>query len=197
MGNVLTSMRSLLQDLRYGFRMLAKRPGFTAVALLALALGIGANTAVFSVIRGVLLRPLPYADPDRLVMLWESNLKSNDPREEVSAPNFIDWRAQSRSFSDMAGMSLGGYALTESGEPKILIGAAVTTNYFPMLGVPRAMGRGFTSPGTETPRRHRPAAHSRPHRPRSVHTAAIAPSCAALDCCVWLPPVRSPAQPPS
>jgi putative ABC transport system permease protein len=138
-------MRSLLQDLRYGFRMLAKRPGYTAVAVLALALGIGANTAVFSVIRGVLLRPLPYTDPDRLVMLWESNLKSNDPREEASAPNFSDWRAQSQSFSDMAAMSLGGVPLTEMGEPEILISGAVTTNYFATLGVSPALGRGFTA----------------------------------------------------
>ena len=142
-------MRSLIQDLRYGFRMLAKRPGFTAIAVLALALGIGANTAVFSVIRGVLLRPLPYADPDRLVVLWESNLKSNAPRESTSAPNFLDWRAQNQSFVDMAAAGGGSAALTEEGEPEILIGTVVTTNYFNLLGVNTVMGRGFSPEDSE------------------------------------------------
>ncbi len=87
-------MAEIFHDLRYGFRMLAKRPGATAAAVLALALGIGANTAVFSVIRGVLLRPLPYANPDQLVVLWESNLKADALHEPASPPNFKDWRAQ-------------------------------------------------------------------------------------------------------
>ena len=95
-------MRILLADLRFAIRMLAKRPGFTTVAVLALGLGIGANTAVFSVIRGVVLRPLPYKDPDRLMVLWQSNLKAAAPREAISPPDFKDWSERNRSFESMA-----------------------------------------------------------------------------------------------
>src|ERR1700722_9491009 len=106
-------MRSLLADLRFAFRMLGNRPGFTGVAVVALALGIGANTAVFSVIRGVVLRPLPYIDPDRLVAIWESNLKaSNALHEPSSLPNLKDWSEQNRCFTAMAGYTLGSSPLT-------------------------------------------------------------------------------------
>ena len=98
-------MRTLWQDLRYGLRMLARRPGFTLVAVLALALGIGANTAVFSLIRGVMLRPLPYRAPQQLVVIWESNLKAGTLREGSSPPNFNDWRAQNHCFEDMVGFT--------------------------------------------------------------------------------------------
>ncbi|MGH9853300.1 MAG: ABC transporter permease, partial [Blastocatellia bacterium] len=85
-------MNSLLQDLRYGARMLLKQPGFTSIAVITLALGIGANTAIFTVINGVLLRPLPYDEPDRLVMLWESNPRGNIERQLVAPPNLAEWR---------------------------------------------------------------------------------------------------------
>src|SRR6266576_1704002 len=141
-------MATLLQDFRYGFRMLVRRPAFTAIAILALALGIGANTAVFSVIRGVLLRPLPYSDPDRLVMLWESNLKSNDPTEPASAPNFKDWKAQNTSFTAMAARSSRTSALTEGAAPEQITGAAATVDFLDVLGVSPALGRRF-APGDE------------------------------------------------
>jgi putative ABC transport system permease protein len=134
-------MRILLQDLRFAFRMLAKRPGFTTVAVLALALGIGANTAVFSVIRGVVLRPLPYADPSQLVAIWESNLKANALREPSSPPNFKDWSEQNRCFSAMAGYSLGSAPLTDSGDPEMLDIGFVIGGYFELLGVQPVLGR--------------------------------------------------------
>src|SRR6202166_4554673 len=101
------SMRTLMADLRFALRMLGKRPGFTTVAVVALALGIGANTAVFSVIRGVVLRPLPYSDPSPLVAIWESNLKANAPREPSSPANLKDWSEQNRCFTAMAGYTFG------------------------------------------------------------------------------------------
>src|SRR5580658_7430119 len=122
-------MRTLAQDLRYAFRMLARRPGFTLVAVLALALGIGANTAVFSVIRGVLLRSLPYRAPDRLVAIWESNFKAKAPREPSSLPNFKDWREQNHCFEDMAAMAGAQATLTGEGGAEIVIGADTTTNF--------------------------------------------------------------------
>src|SRR6185369_816886 len=92
------SMDTLLHDLRYGFRMLAKNPGFTLVAVLTLALGIGANTSIFSLINAVLIRPLPFKEPNRLVSMWERRDSSNDANLPVSAHEFIGWREQSRSF---------------------------------------------------------------------------------------------------
>src|SRR5207245_6351510 len=90
------------QDIRFGLRMLRKNPGFTAVAVLTLALGIGANTAIFSIINGVLLKPLPYPQPDQLVTLWESSPQRGVEQERVSGPNYLDWRAQNTALSDMA-----------------------------------------------------------------------------------------------
>src|SRR5436190_7741972 len=138
-------MRSTLEDLRYGFRMLAKRPGVTVIAVLALALGVGANTAVFSVFRAVLLRPLRYSNPEQLVMIWESNPKAAAPREHTSPPNFKDWREQNRCFQDMAAIAGGAVVLTGEGEPELLSGSTVTTNFFHLLGVELAVGRGFTA----------------------------------------------------
>jgi putative ABC transport system permease protein len=141
-------MRTLLADARFALRMLRRRPGFTAVAILTLALGIGANTAVFSVIRGVLLRPLPYADPSRLVAIWESNLQANARREPSSPPNFKDWAERNHSFSAMAAYTLGWAPLTESGDAEMLDVGYVTANYFDVLGVKPALGRAI-SPGDE------------------------------------------------
>ena len=92
----------LWQDLRYGYRMLRRNPGFTALAVVSLAMTIGATTAIFSVVHGVLFRPLPYRDAARLAMLWTDDPRHNIREEGVSYPNFLDWRAQSRSFEDMA-----------------------------------------------------------------------------------------------
>ena len=134
-------MRTLLLDLRYGLRMLARNPGFTVVAVLALALGIGANTAIFSVVNGVLLRPLPYPEPDRLLTVYESG--RDYTRGSVAYPNFVDWRRGSHSFTDMAVYRGDDVILTGTGQPQHLPGEYVSANFFPVLGVSPQLGRGF------------------------------------------------------
>src|SRR5215813_5152982 len=94
-------MESLLQDLKYGARMLLKHPGFTAVAVITLALGIGANTAIFSAADAILLRHLPYPDPDRLVMIWENDTQEGNPRNPVAPANFVDWRKHNEVCSQI------------------------------------------------------------------------------------------------
>src|SRR5262249_12802846 len=136
-------MQTLIQDLRYGARMLLNKPGFTLIALATLALGIGANTAIFSVINAVLLRPLPYADPERLVALWESNTRRSDSPNSVSYPNFFDWRAQSQSFERMASYHTDNMALTGVAMPINLRGAVVSPDLFTVLGVKPQLGRLF------------------------------------------------------
>jgi len=136
-------MGNLFQDLRYAARMLARNPGFTAVAVLALALGIGANTAIFSVIRAVLLRPLPYDDPDRLVAIWETNVQAGLLREATSLPNFNDWRDQSRSFEAVVASSNWTYTLIADGDPEQVTVCGVSQGFFSVLGVSPALGRGF------------------------------------------------------
>ena len=134
-------MKGLRQDIRFGFRMLLKRPGFTAVAMLALALGTGANTAIFSVVNGVLLRPLPFKDPDRLVRL--SEWSKQVPAMSISYPNFKDWREQNRVFDGIAATQFGSYNLTGTGEAERLPGRNVSWNFFDVLGVRPALGRTF------------------------------------------------------
>src|ERR687889_2410705 len=95
-------MRTLLQDVRYGLRVLAQRPGFTVVAVLTLALGIGANTAIFSLVSAVLVRPLNYRDADRLVVVWEDASAAGIPRDDVANANYADWKAQNKVFDDVA-----------------------------------------------------------------------------------------------
>ena len=137
-------METLLRDVRYGVRSLVKRPGFTAIALIALALGIGANTAIFTLVNAVLLRPLPFAEPDRLVWVW-GNIKGGTSRASVSPPDFLDFRQQNSTFEEFAasfGMPLP-LNLTGNGEPERLQAAAVTGNYFQALGVKPVLGRTF------------------------------------------------------
>jgi len=136
-------LEDLWQDLRYGARMLLKQPGFTLVAVLALALGIGANTAIFSVVNAVLLRPLPYADPDRLVTA--SPYRNATDGYTVLSPDFLDWRAQSQSFERIAAYTSGSADLTGSGEPERLTAGLVSAELFSTLGVSPAFGRGFTT----------------------------------------------------
>src|SRR4029434_3268980 len=136
-------MRNLWQDLRYGARMLRKNPGFTQIAVITLALGIGANTAIFSVVNAVLLRPLPYAEPERLVALWESNTQRPGGRNSIAYPNFFDWRAQSQSFERMASYYTNNMALTEVATPVNLRGAVVSPDVFAVLGVKPQLGRWF------------------------------------------------------
>jgi len=135
----------MFQDLRYGVRMLLKTPGFTVVAVLTLALGIGANTTIYSVVNAVVLRPLPYPEPERLVRLWESNPKRGLPEFSVSAPNFADWRNQQESFEQLAAYEYTTFNLTGDGEPQRIAGLAVTANLFPALGILPVLGRNFLS----------------------------------------------------
>jgi len=133
-------MQNLLQDLRFAFRLLAKSPGFTAIAILTLALGIGANTAIFSVVNGVLLRPLSFRDPSRLVIVAE---KSPFPTISTSYQNFVDWRDQSRSFESMEGTRSTGLSVTGAGDPELLTARMATAGLFRLLGVEAREGRTF------------------------------------------------------
>jgi hypothetical protein len=136
-------MGTFKQDLRFAVRMLAKDPGFTAVAVLCIALGIGANTTAFSVIQAVLLRPFPYADPERIVAVHQINLRKEVDEGGFSYPDFLDLRTQSSSFSQMA--AHGGRTLVISGkeEPERVLGAAISASLFPLLGEQPALGRNF------------------------------------------------------
>jgi predicted permease len=134
-------LAGLGQDLRYGFRTLRKDPGFTAVAMLALALGIGANTAIFSVVNGVLLRPLSFPDPDRVLMIYESNAEFN--RASVAYPNYLDWRRESRFFTDMGAVRNDDFNFTGAGQPERVSGKYVSASFFPVLGVTPLLGRSF------------------------------------------------------
>jgi putative ABC transport system permease protein len=140
-------MDTLLRDLRYGFRMLLKKPGFTVVAVVALALGIGANSAIFSVVNAVMLRPLPYADPARLVSAESMN--SLNPQREidgVSPADFWDWKEQSQAFEELAAHSGGGgFSLKDVDQPDVFNGARVTFNFFQTFGVQPLLGRVFTA----------------------------------------------------
>ncbi len=135
------ALEALRQDLRYGFRTLRKNPGFTCVALITLALAIGANTAIFSVVYGALLRPLPYAEPDRLIVLNETHPRIGTI--SVSYPNFLDWRVQNHVFSDMAVMANVGYNLSGIVQPETIKGQAVTSNFLSLIGVHPLFGRDF------------------------------------------------------
>jgi predicted permease len=140
-----TMIDELKQDLVYGVRSLRSTPGFALVALLTLALGIGANTAIFSVVRGVLLSPLPFPDADRVVKVWQANQSENDLKSLVSEPDFLEWKAASKRFSLLGGYwySRGGSTadLTGNGAPEQLQGAYITPGFFETLGATAAMGR--------------------------------------------------------
>ena len=135
-------LHDLAQDLRFGLRMLRKSPGFTAAAVLTLALGIGANTAVFTIVNSVLLSPLPYPQPDRLFSVDAS--KSSFPRGSISYPNFLDWHRLNHSFSGLAASRPTGYMLSGEGEAEELDAAVITSDFFPVLGIRPVLGRGFT-----------------------------------------------------
>jgi putative ABC transport system permease protein len=137
-------MQNLLREIRHALRVLIKAPGFTLVAVFALALGIGANTAIFSVVDAVLLRPLPYPEPDRLVLLREKN--STFPNGSVSYPNFLDWRAGQRSFTDLALSRRESYNFSPvggAGSPERIGGGRVTFNFLTVMGVKPLLGRDF------------------------------------------------------
>ena len=146
-------MRGLLQDIRYALRTLSRSPGFSLAAVATLAVGIGANAAIFSLVRGVLLRPLPFAQPERLVSLWEANDAKGWSRMVASPPNYLDWKAQSRSYESMGAFSettlvASGRGGVERGDSERLDGAAVTAGFFETLGVRPLHGRVFREPET-------------------------------------------------
>jgi putative ABC transport system permease protein len=145
-------VKTLWQDLRYGFRLFLQNPGFTAVAVLTLGLGIGANTAIFSVVNAVLLKPLQYADSDRIVMAWEANLGKGWDSFAVSPANFADWQKQNHVFDSLIAYMGGGYVLTGEGEPELLFGQQVSDGYFRLSGVAPALGRSFRTEEFETGR---------------------------------------------
>ena len=134
-------LQDLAQDLRFGLRMLRKSPGFTAVAVLTLALGIGANTAIFSIVDAILLRSFPYPDPNQLVLMFVIPLKQPDALSAISYRDFTECRQQNRVFSEMAGNAFHDLTLTGTGEPAIVNTAAVTPEIFPLLGVQPLAGR--------------------------------------------------------
>jgi len=148
----LVLMRTLIQDLRYGLRLLARSPGFTAIALLTLTLGIGATAAIFSVVDAVLLRALPYRDPQRLVSVFEDASEAGFPRNTPAPANYADWKAQTQIFEDVAAAATGGKwhvlnltgeTAAGAGEPEKLESASVTENLFAVLGARPAVGRVF------------------------------------------------------
>jgi putative ABC transport system permease protein len=134
----------LLADLRYALRLLRKTPVFTIAAIGTLALGIGANTTIFSLVQTVLLRPLPYLDPDRVVMVWEDATAAGFPRNTPAPGNFNDWRRSNRSFTDMAATRFAFATLTMDGAPELVLGRGVTPNFFDVLGVRPVLGRSIT-----------------------------------------------------
>src|SRR6266508_5124104 len=133
----------LFHNVRYTLRLLRKSPGFTAVAVLTLALGIGANTAVYSVVDAVMLRPLPYADPGRLVSLWEINEQRQGTRNSVAPANLVDYVRANRSFDGLAGFASSSMSLTKAGAPEQLLGESVTWNLLATLGASPVLGRSF------------------------------------------------------
>jgi putative ABC transport system permease protein len=150
-------VETLLQDLRYGLRTMLRSPGFTVTAVLALALGIGANTAIFSVVNAVLLRPLPYDQPDRLMQVWHTPPQKSFPGMPiftVSPANFLDWRNQNHSFEGMAAYGFGRYTITGSGHPETLHVVAATNGLLSILHAQPLLGRGFLDSEYEADHEH-------------------------------------------
>jgi putative ABC transport system permease protein len=145
-------MESVLQDIRHGVRSLIKTPGFTAVAIIVLGLAIGANTAIFTVVNAVLLRPLPYFNSDRLVMLWETNPRFQIGIDTlpVTPGTFMDWQEQSSVFEQVSALGAGHLNLSGSGEPERISGASVSTNFFRTMGIEPKLGRAFQADEEKT-----------------------------------------------
>jgi len=138
-----------MNDLKFAFRQLLKNPGFTAVAVLTLALGIGANTAIFSAVDAVLIRPLPYADAGRLVMIWDDDMRRTRSRKFFSTPaEWSEWRRHNTVFSDIAATDPGQTTLSGDGNPEELPGRRVTWNFWNVLGAQPLLGRIFTQEAT-------------------------------------------------
>lgn len=136
-------METLLQDIRFACRSLLRRPGFTLIAALTIALGVGANTAIFSVVNAVLIRPLPWPEPDRIIAVFEQEHARGWLRVPASAEDFLTWREDARSFASLAGMAQQSYNLTGDGDPERILGGAVTGGFFEVFGVEPQLGRVF------------------------------------------------------
>lgn len=145
---------TLLQDVRYACRVLCSHPAFTIMAVVILALGIGANSAIFSVVNSVLVQPLPYPGADRLVLIWETNPRLGVARDGPSGPNYLDWKTQNSTFEDMALIESGSGVLTGRGEPEQFAGARVTPNFLSLLGARTVLGRTFSESDGEGAQRH-------------------------------------------
>src|SRR5215469_6054958 len=138
-------MENIWQDIRFAIRMLAKNPGFAAIAVVTLALGIGANTSIFTVVNAEMLRPLPFHDPSRLVTVFETSSRSNQKSSAVSYANFADWRAQNQVFEKIAVFEPGSATLTGVDKPAHIQSAMVSADLFPLLGATPEIGRQFTT----------------------------------------------------
>ncbi|HEX8090323.1 MAG TPA: ABC transporter permease, partial [Blastocatellia bacterium] len=136
-------METLIRDLRYGMRMLIKNPAFTVVAVITLALGIGANAALFSVVNGVLLKSLPFKDPDRLLFVWETNSRLAVPTLAASKLNYRDWKEQNQAFDLMAARQPLTVNLTSGDKPEKIQGERISADYFQTLGIDPIAGRTF------------------------------------------------------
>ena len=136
-------MDTLFKDLRHGARMLRASPAFAVIAVVTLALGIGGNTAIFSLVNAVLLGKLPFREPERLLMIWEDASFAGFPRNDAAPANYADWRAQKQAFEDVAAVYERGFNLTGDGEPQKIVARAVTAGFFPFLGVAPQLGRVF------------------------------------------------------
>src|SRR6266436_3731687 len=144
----IAALETVVQDIRFGLLMLRRNPGFTAVAVLTLVLGIGANTAIFSVVNAILLRPLPFPDPGRLMMIWHTPPQRSFPgvaRFVVSPANYLDWRSQNHAFDQIAAIGFRSLTLTGMGQPESVTGAAVSADFFSVLRVWPSAGRGFVA----------------------------------------------------
>src|SRR5262249_43624093 len=140
----------MFQDMRFGMRMFWKNPGVTLIVVITLSLGIGANTAIFGVVNAVLLRPLPYESPERLVIISESDAQRKVQSMAVSGPNFLDWRGQAQSFERMAAFDgEENFNLTGGEFPERVRGATVSEDFFLTLGAAPAVGRAFLSEETK------------------------------------------------
>ncbi|MGH9755420.1 MAG: ABC transporter permease [Blastocatellia bacterium] len=147
-------MQTLWQDVRFGLRMLLKKPGFTAAAVVTLALGIGANTAIFSVVSAMLLRPLPYPEPEKLVMVWEKRMREGANNNAVAPADFRDWKARNQVFASIAAFIETTLDLTEGNEPDRVDVGQVSASFFEVLGVKPMLGRGFLAEEEQPGRNH-------------------------------------------
>src|SRR5215813_980717 len=140
-------METLINDIRFGLRSLIKRPGFTSIAVVTLALGIGANTAIFSVVNATLLRPLPFKDPDRIVMAWcyIPKFAHQGDKFPTSAGNYLGLVKQTQTFNQLAAFRQWSWQLTHAGDPEQLQGVRVSANFFDALGASPLIGQRFTA----------------------------------------------------